>query len=111
MKREEMARVGSAGTLAELQSWYSSQCNGDWEHQAGIEIETLDNPGWRLSIDLEGTDLEGVPFDAVESLAPTRSWIRCWVKERKFEGAGGPQMLESMMRIFLDWAAQSHPRP
>ena len=27
-----------------LQSWYQSQCDGDWEHEFGIRIETLDNP-------------------------------------------------------------------
>jgi len=28
-----------------LQEWYLEQCNGDWEHEFGIKIETLDNPG------------------------------------------------------------------
>ncbi|GHB54781.1 hypothetical protein GCM10010331_48120 [Streptomyces xanthochromogenes] len=32
--------------LDRLQSWYSAQCNGDWEHEWGIKIDTLDNPGW-----------------------------------------------------------------
>lgn len=29
-----------------LQKWYKSQCDGDWEHEYGIKIETVDNPGW-----------------------------------------------------------------
>ncbi|UCH44768.1 MAG: hypothetical protein JSV11_10785 [Nitrospiraceae bacterium] len=37
-----------------LNRWYINQCNGDWEHQYGIVIETLDNPGWRVKIDLTG---------------------------------------------------------
>ncbi len=41
-----------------LQNWYASNCDGDWEHSFGIRIETLDNPGWLVTIDLEDTRLE-----------------------------------------------------
>jgi hypothetical protein len=34
------------GTLTWLQAWYAEQCDGDWEHQFGVSVETLDNPGW-----------------------------------------------------------------
>ena len=43
--------------LQRLQDWYSAQCNGDWEHQQGVRIESLDNPGWALDIDLADTAL------------------------------------------------------
>ncbi|MFE2849501.1 Imm53 family immunity protein, partial [Streptomyces scopuliridis] len=29
-----------------LQNWYTQQCDGDWEHEWGVKIATLDNPGW-----------------------------------------------------------------
>ncbi|MFT5930929.1 MAG: hypothetical protein ACI93G_000001, partial [Hyphomonas sp.] len=38
--------------------WYQSQCDGDWEHSFGLKIESLDNPGWSVHVDLEGTSLE-----------------------------------------------------
>jgi len=38
--------------LRELQDWYLSQCDGDWEHQNGINIVSLDNPGWTVDIAL-----------------------------------------------------------
>lgn len=38
-----------------IQSWFAERCNGEWEHEFGITIETLDNPGWRVRIDLAGT--------------------------------------------------------
>jgi len=25
-----------------LQDWYLAQCNGDWEHEFGIKIDTLE---------------------------------------------------------------------
>jgi hypothetical protein len=45
--------------LTQLERWYLSQCDGDWEHTHGIVIGTLDNAGWSLTIDLLETPLEG----------------------------------------------------
>jgi len=33
--------------LIALQSWCANHCDGDWERQHGIGIDTLDNPDWR----------------------------------------------------------------
>lgn len=52
--------------LVQTQDRYLSQCNGDWEHQCGLKIRTLDNPGWSIEIDLAETELETRSFDAVE---------------------------------------------
>ena len=35
-----------------LQDWTKSQIDGDWEHELGISISMLDNPGWILSADI-----------------------------------------------------------
>lgn len=35
-----------------LQDWTKSQIDGDWEHELGISISMLDNPGWVLSADV-----------------------------------------------------------
>jgi hypothetical protein len=91
--------------LVEFQSWYASQCDGDWEHGKGIEIGTLDNPGWSVRINLEDTELEERAFAAVEeNYEDEREWLRCWVAEKQFHAAGGPFQLQRMLRIFLDWA-------
>jgi Immunity protein 53 len=52
--------------LQRLQDWYSAQCDGDWEHQQGVRIESLDNPGWALDIDLADTALADKPFTEVK---------------------------------------------
>ena len=93
-------------SLQELQRWYQSHCNGDWEHGYGIEIGTLDNPGWNVTIDLTETELSGLPFDDLQRLEHDTEWIHCWVVDDKFEGRGGPLMLEEILRTFLDWANQ-----
>ncbi|BFV59917.1 hypothetical protein KCMC57_up50210 [Kitasatospora sp. CMC57] len=53
--------------LGFLTAWYTAQCDGDWEHEYGIRIETLDNPGWSVEVDLEGTGLDGVLPDRIET--------------------------------------------
>lgn len=90
--------------LTHLQEWYESQCNDDWEHQFGVEIDTLDNPGWNVTIDLDDTNLAGKPFKEIKDIEPERDWIHCWVDGAKFRGIGGPRKLEEILRIFVDWA-------
>jgi hypothetical protein len=93
-------------TLIELQQWYRSQCNGDWEHSYGIKIDTLDNPGWSVTIELTDTDLADRSF--IEVQRPHEiDWIHCRVRDRKFEGHGGPLMLDEVLRIFLAWATEA----
>ena len=41
----------SDAALDWLMNWYSAQCDEDWEHQYGVKLETLDNPGWSLIIE------------------------------------------------------------
>ena len=90
--------------LEELEIWYYSNCNDDWEHQFGVTIDTLDNPGWRVQIDLEGTKLENVSFEKIENIEPELGWYTCKVEDKKFIGNGGPKKLNKIIEIFLDWA-------
>lgn len=93
--------------LRRLQAWYAAQCDGVWEHDYGVTIESLDNPGWWVRIQLDGTALAGVPYDGVEDMAPERDWLHTRVEGTTFHGAGGPDMLEEILRRFLDWADAS----
>ncbi|QPB83510.1 rhodanese-related sulfurtransferase [Pseudoalteromonas rubra] len=96
---------GTMSNLERLQAWYQAQCNEDWEHQFGVKISTLDNPGWKLEIDLEGTELEKAQFDELKVNYDSESdWIICQVKDRKFVGASGPLLLDKMVAAFLEWS-------
>ena len=91
-----------ADSLSRLQSWYHQHCNGDWEHQYGVRLQTLDNPGWRLTIDLKGTEREGQTFFG-QKLDGEEHWYHCVVTEDQFRAACGPEDLEVVLRIFLGW--------
>lgn len=95
-------------TLQQMEQWYSSQCDGDWEHTYGVDIGTLDNPGWIVKIDLRETELEGISFDPVVRGDPEEGndWLHLHVENRKFNGAGDPSKLDVILQAFLAWARQ-----
>jgi hypothetical protein len=92
--------------LSFLQNWYSEQCNGDWEHSYGIKIDTLDNPGWSVEIDLEDTDLGSKSFNTIRLNHSDGNWIHCRVEDSVFKGRGGPRNLEDILKVFHDWALE-----
>ncbi|MBN9378015.1 MAG: hypothetical protein BGO14_00840 [Chlamydiales bacterium 38-26] len=63
--------------ISDLQSWYQQYCDGDWEHNETIRICTIDNPGSRVTIDLEGTDCENKPFQSIENDISEDNWYHC----------------------------------
>lgn len=91
--------------IDKIQEWYLSQCNEDWEHSFGIKIETLDNPGWRIEIDLSETLLENAKFTPVQvDYDSNTNWLTCFVEENKFKCACGPTMLDKGFELFLEWS-------
>jgi hypothetical protein len=99
--------------LSELQKWFRSQCDGDWEHGEGISIGTLDNPGWSIEISLRGTDLEGRDFReqaygvGENAQISGDEWLTCKVDGNVFKAFGGPLKLEEMIGVFLEWAVRN----
>ena len=94
--------------LQRLQDWYQSQCDEDWEHSFGVKIDTMDNPGWIVRVDLTDTDLSTVSFDPIHrgDSDDDRDWIHCKVESGQFIGCGGTHNLEEILEIFLKWAGQ-----
>ncbi len=103
-----------------LQHWYTNQCNGEWEHEHGVSIQTLDNPGWMIVIDLKGTPFESQASD--ESVARSGeppgiengnmggpTWLECSIKQGQFRGAGDAGQLEAILREFQAWITANSP--
>ena len=89
---------------SQLEEWYASRCDGLWKHRYGISIETLDNPGWRVKIDLHGTSKE------LHGLKPAKiqrerqdDWIHYWAEAESFNIACGPLNLSEAIDIFVEW--------
>lgn len=90
--------------LAWLQEWYLQQCDGDWEHEFGVSINTLDNPGWSLSVELSETGLEGVAFEPIRITRSESDWLHCWVQDSVFQARGGALNLADMLDSFRVWS-------
>ena len=96
--------------LDRLQTWYATRCDGDWEHHHGVFIDNLDNPGWRVRINLLGTPLENTDFTEISSGDPEGSdWIVCKKDNTDFTGFGDAAKLEVILAAFLDWAGSNGP--
>ncbi|WP_071885056.1 immunity 53 family protein [Hymenobacter sp. DG25B] len=97
--------------LQRIQRWYTINCNGDWEHSYGISITNIDNPGWKVNIDLNETCIKNVSFDyPIIERTPT-NWVGYSVKEAVFRGSGGPENLTEILIYFLDTFLPAHIDP
>ena len=105
--------MGAGDDLDWLMGWYLAQCDENWEHRFGLSIATLDNPGWSLAVDLEGTGMEGRPFAPIsDNVDPAgypagAAWLVCRLAEGQFKAFGGPLDLGRMIRAFRDWVEAS----
>ncbi|WP_329274579.1 immunity 53 family protein [Streptomyces sp. NBC_00691] len=97
----------SENVLDWLQSWYGSQCDGDWEHEWGVAIDTLDNPGWTVKIDLAGTDLADREYPQRRVMRSEHDWVVVRTSEKAFHIACGPGNLTEALTLFRAWATAS----
>jgi hypothetical protein len=96
--------------LTRLQSWYAQQCDGDWEHQWGIMVDTPDNPGWSLKVDLWGTDLSELNLAWTRIERTDEDWLFYGASNGLFEAAAGPRNLSEAIDVFLALTPTSGPQ-
>lgn len=119
IKREYLGSTRGLGdeaayTLGRLQAWYAAHCNGDWEHQNGVSIGTLDNPGWSVKVELTGTALDGQEYSEVPegvgagAHPESNRWIHCIVRDGQWQGFADESQLDRLLRMFLDRADRTH---
>ncbi|AOZ94114.1 immunity 53 family protein [Paenibacillus crassostreae] len=87
-----------------LEDWYESHCDDAWEHIHVIKIESIDTPGWRVTVPILETELAGKELNEIIIDRDDHDWVRCWIKDGQFEGAGGLRNLEEMIHLFKEWA-------
>lgn len=92
-------------TLTALQHWYSSMCDGTWEHSFGVRIDTVDNPGWSVCIDLPNSVMQSFEPCSIERTED--DWLACKVADGCFKGYGGPENLTEILSTFLRWIQRS----
>ena len=97
-----MTTMFNAGDLlSRLEGWYVSQCNGVWEHDQRFTLDTIDNPGWTLTVNLVDTEWADRAFTTVRTERSEHNWLHCRVDNQVFHAAGGPLNLREMIETFL----------
>jgi hypothetical protein len=106
----------NSDNLLWLCSWFKRHCDGNWEHSQGVTIESIDNPGWRVTIDLVGTELDaqpdgsiredGEPPNAANAFVGGAEWTSCEVKDSRLIGAGDPSKLNQILTVLREWVEE-----
>ncbi|MFD5122235.1 immunity 53 family protein [Streptomyces sp. NPDC058385] len=102
-----MTVTDTGDELSWLQQWYAAQCDGDWEHEWGVRIATLDNPGWTVDIDLEETSLAGRAYAPTNLRRSDSDWVMTKVSDDVFQVACGPLNLGEVLCLFRQWATST----
>ena len=85
-----------------IQEWYSFECDGDWEHTYGIKIETVDNPGWYITINLEETDFKEIKVNTGLIEENEDNWYFYKVEDSIFTASGDSLKLEFLLNKFRE---------
>lgn len=89
--------------LSWLDNFFANLCDGEWESEYGLTIESVNNPGWMVRIDLDGTGLNPSSFRPVTDQRNERNWVECKVQDGVWLGGGGLGNLDEVLSIFRAW--------
>ena len=82
-----------------LQTWYTFECDGFWEHLYGVQGEINSDGKCRFVIDLDETYWEEEPFETVGSI----STFQCRKEGAKFIGEGKLEHALFYLQTFKEW--------
>lgn len=89
--------------IERIQDWYKINCNGDWEHHYGYKIETLDNPGWAIKIDLAETALDNLKFEKeYQNPKNDNDWFQMHTENKTLNIYCGSENMKSAFEIFFN---------
>ena len=69
----------------------------------GIRIDTLDNPGWSIQIDLRDTRKQDCTLEKARLDRTENDWIQFWTEKQKFCIACGPLNFSEAGEMFVRW--------
>jgi len=85
-----------------IQNWFKENCDGDWEHGDGIQITTLDNPGWEIEIDISNTSIANINLEWILNENGKQDWYGVKIENQKFNAAGDSGKLNFLLGLFKE---------
>ena len=93
--------------LTWLAEFFHFLCDGEWEHDDGITLRTLDNPGWMLLVALSGTSLADKNLKEIDIRRSETDWIVLRKNQHIVEGFCGALNLTELVSIFRRWVMEA----
>ncbi|EKO89363.1 hypothetical protein LEP1GSC151_2151 [Leptospira interrogans serovar Grippotyphosa str. LT2186] len=94
-----------------LMKWFQSQCDGDWEHENGIAINTNGDRGWQIKIEVNFTELDGVEVAHTLNQKGEDDRYSFSLKDGKFLAEGDSKKLPIILEKFKEiWTINAEPR-
>jgi hypothetical protein len=91
--------------INKLQELLVGLSDGEWEHGHGIQITTLDNPGWHFDLCLHLTRWENLFVPEIFTDRSERDWLHIKTEVRGFENyltanCGPRNLEETLTQVF-----------
>ncbi|MBE9467091.1 MAG: immunity 53 family protein [Bacteroidetes bacterium] len=83
-----------------IQNWFTDNCDGDWEHGYGIQIATLNNPGWEIEIDISNTSIANINIELILNEKGPQDWYSVKIENQKFNATGDSGKLKFLLGLF-----------
>lgn len=83
-----------------IENWFSSNCDGEWEHENQIIIQATSNPGWHITIDLNGIYSHSRNIEPKLTEVNDDDWYGIKIENGVFTAAGDPSKLEFLLNKF-----------
>ncbi len=87
-----------------LMYWFWSQCNGDWEHEYGIVLDTTSEGKWKLDISISNSILDGVEFISNDFIANAGNEVECKFDNQSLVVYADTQNIIRVLQSFRAWA-------
>jgi hypothetical protein len=85
-----------------IQNWFIDNCDGEWEHGEGIQIVTIDKPGWEVEIDISKTSVANLHLKWILNEIGPRDWYGVKIENQKFNAAGDSGKLIFLLGLFKE---------
>lgn len=85
-----------------IQDWFIQNCDGEWEHSDGIQITSIDTPGWDVEIDISNTSIANIHVPWILNETNTQDWYGVKIGNQKFNASGDPGKLIYLLGLFKE---------
>ncbi len=85
-----------------IQHWFKNNCDGNWEHNDGIQITTIEKPGWDVEIDISNTSIANIHIPWILNENGAQDWYGVKIENQKFNASGDAGKLKFLLNLFKE---------